>query len=157
MIKQLWLKFKSCTWYLHTADTPSISNLRVMGTGTTFITISWTSTSVGSVTYTITYSTGDVMMSSITNDIIYTINGLASGTSYRISVVPSVGMCEGEGKEMMVDTNDTLTTVGKQNCIVITISYLVYLPRSKVKTHCSNIAQCYPTYVLAFKKVCMYA
>jgi len=87
-------------------DPPSITNITVENTGTTFITISWTSTSVGSVTYTITYSTGDVMMSSITNDIIYTINGLASGTSYRISVVPSVGMCEGEGKEIMVNTID---------------------------------------------------
>ena len=74
-------------------------------TGTTFITISWNSTSVG-VTYIITYSTGDVMMSSITNDTNHTINGLTSGTSYRISVVPSDGVCEGEGKEMMVDTND---------------------------------------------------
>jgi len=74
--------------------------------------ISWTSTSVGSVTYTITYSTGDVMMSSITDDTNYTINGLTSGTLYKISVVPSMGMCEGEGKEMMANTNDTFTTVG---------------------------------------------
>ena len=81
-------------------------------TGTTFITISWTSTSVGSVTYTITYSTGDVMMSSITDDTNYTINGLTSDTSYRISVVPIMGMCEGEGKEITVDTNSTSTTVG---------------------------------------------
>ena len=81
-------------------------------TGTTFITISWTSTSVGSVTYNITYSTGDVMMSSITDDTNYTINGLTSGTLYRINVVASMGMCEGEGKEMMVDTDSTSTTVG---------------------------------------------
>ena len=93
-------------------DSPSISNLTVMGTGTTFITISWTSTSVGSVIYTITYSTGDVMMSSITDDTHYTINGLTSGTSYRISVVPIMGMCEGERKEMIVDTNGTSITVG---------------------------------------------
>ena len=76
-------------------------------TGTTFTTISWISTSVGSVTYTITCSTGDVMISS--NDTIdtnYTINRLTSGTLYRISVVPSVGMCEGEGKEIMVNTID---------------------------------------------------
>ena len=83
-------------------------------TGTTLITISWTSTSVGSVTYIIiTYSTGDVMISSNdTVDTNYTINGLTSSTSYRISVVASDGMCEGEGKEMMVVTNDTSTTVG---------------------------------------------
>ena len=88
-------------------DSPSISDLRVIGTGTTFITLSWTSTSVGSVTYTITYSTGDVMMSSITDDTSYTIYGLTSGTSYRISVVPSMGMCDGEQKIMMADTNHT--------------------------------------------------
>ena len=75
-------------------------------TGTTFITISWTSTSVDSVTYNITYSTGDVMISSITDDTNYTINGLTSSTSYRISVEPSDGVCEGEGKEMMVNTTD---------------------------------------------------
>ena len=89
-----------------------------MDTGTTFIIISWTSTSVGSVTYTITYSTGDVMMSSITNDTNYTINGLTSGTSYRISVVPSDGVCQGEEKEVMVDTNDAsisiCATTGKE-------------------------------------------
>jgi len=148
MVKQLWLKFKSCTWYLHTADTPSINNLRVMSTGTTLITISWTSTSVGSVTYTIiTYSTGDVMISSKhTNDTSVTIDGLDSGTSYRISVVPSMGMCEGEGKEMMVDTNGTLTTVGKQICIVITILYLLYLLNIKVK-FTVQIAQYACTYV----------
>ena len=80
-------------------------------TGTTFITISWTSTSVGSVTYTgITYSTGDVIISSFnTDETRYTINGLTSGTLYRISVVPSDGGCEGEGKEMMVDTNHPST------------------------------------------------
>ena len=75
----------------------------MVDTGTTFITTSWTSTSVGSVTYTITYSTGDVMISSITNDINFTINGLTSGTSYRISVVISDGVCQGEGKEMIVN------------------------------------------------------
>ena len=78
--------------------------------GTTFITISWTSISVGSVTYTITYSTGDVMMSSITDDTNYTVNELTSDTLYRNSVVASDGVCEGEGKEMMADTNDTRTT-----------------------------------------------
>ena len=100
-----------CTYFCAIiTDSPSISNLRVMGTGATFITISWTSTSVGSVTYTITYSTGDVMMSSITDDTNYTINGLTSGTSYRISVVPSDGMCKGEGKEMMMDAiNDFIS------------------------------------------------
>jgi len=68
---------------------------------------------------TITYSTGDVMISSITDDTNYTINGRTSGTSYRISVVPtrSMGMCQGVGKEMMVDTTDVLisisTSIGK--------------------------------------------
>ena len=88
-------------------DPPSITTITVEDTGTTFTTISWISTSVGSVTYTITCSTGDVMISS--NDTIdtnYTINRLTSGTLYRISVVPSVGMCEGEGKEIMVNTID---------------------------------------------------
>ena len=69
-------------------DPPSITSITVEDTGTTFITISWKSTSVGSVTYTIKYSTGDVMVSSITDDTNYTINGLTTGTSYRISVVP---------------------------------------------------------------------
>ena len=92
-------------------DPPSITNITVENTGTTFITISWTSTSVGSVTYTITYSTDDVMMSSITDDTNYTNNGLTSGTSYRISVVPIMEICEGEGKEMMVDTVRTSATV----------------------------------------------
>ena len=105
--------------YTNITDSPSISSLTVEDTGTTFITISWTSTSVGSVTYTITYSTGDVMISSITDDTNYTINGRTSGTSYRISVVPtrSMGMCQGVGKEMMVDTTDVLisisTSIGK--------------------------------------------
>ena len=78
----------------------------------TFITISWISIPARRVTYTIPLlsSTGDVMMSLITNDTQYTINGLTSGTSYRISVVPSVGMCQGEGKEVMVDTVDITTT-----------------------------------------------
>ncbi|XP_065916432.1 uncharacterized protein [Dysidea avara] len=44
------------------------------------------------------------MVSFTTTDTQYTINGLTSGTSYRISVVPSVGMCQGEGKEVMVNT-----------------------------------------------------
>ena len=58
------------------------------------------------MTYVISLSssTGDVVMSHITNDTQYTINGLTSNTSYRISVVPSVGMCQGEGKEVMVNT-----------------------------------------------------
>ena len=98
-------------------DSPSITNIIVEEIGTTFVTISWNSTSVG-VTYTITYSTGDVMMSSITNDTNYTINGLTSGTSYRISVVPSDGVCQGEEKEVMVDTNDAsisiCATTGKE-------------------------------------------
>ena len=84
-----------------------------MDTGTTFITISWISTSVGSVTYTITYLTGNLMISYITDDTNYTINGLSSDTSYRISIVPSMGMCQGEGKEIMVDTTDISTTDGK--------------------------------------------
>ena len=92
-------------------DTPLITNLSVEDTGTTFITISWTSTSVGSVTYTITYSTGDVMISSITDDTNHTINGLTSGTSYKINVVPIMEMCQGKGKEMMVDTNHASTVV----------------------------------------------
>ena len=93
-----------------------------MGTGATFITISWTSTSVGSVTYTITYSTGDVMISfNDTDDTNYTINGLTSGTSYRISVVPIMGMCQGERKVMMVDTNRTSSTDGTLTSIGIVI------------------------------------
>ena len=81
-------------------------------TGTTFITISWISTSVGSVTYTIllSSSTGDVMIQIITTDTEYNITGLSIGTSYRISVVPSVGMCQGEGKEVMVNTTGMPTT-----------------------------------------------
>ena len=88
-------------------------------TGTTFITISWTSTSVGSVNYTInTYSTDDEMISSNnTDDTNYTINGLISGTLYRINVVPNMGMCEGEGKKVIVVTTDVLvsisTSIGK--------------------------------------------
>ncbi|XP_065916344.1 uncharacterized protein [Dysidea avara] len=87
-------------------DPPPPINITVEDTGTTFITISWISTSVGSMTYVISLSssTGDVVMSHITNDTQYTINGLTSNTSYRISVVPSVGMCQGEGKEVMVNT-----------------------------------------------------
>jgi len=85
----------------------------VEDTGTTFIAISWISTSVGSVNCTITYSTGNVMISYITDDTNYTINGLSSDTSYRISIVPSMGMCQGEGKEIMVDTTDISTTDGK--------------------------------------------
>ena len=94
-------------------DSPSITIITVEDIGASFITISWTSTSVGSVTYTITYSTGDVIISSInTGDTNYTINGLTSGTSYRISVVPSDGVCQGEHKEMMVNTTDIATTFG---------------------------------------------
>ena len=98
---------------VHVTDPPIISRIIVVGRGAQFITISWTITSVGSVTYTITYSTGDVMMSSITGDTQYTINGLNNGTSYRISVVPRVGMCQGEGKEMMVNTTNISTTDSK--------------------------------------------
>ena len=87
--------------YVLVTDPPSLINITVEDTGITFITISWISTSVGSVIYTIT---GDVMVSFTTTDTQYTINGLTSGTSYRISVVPSVGMCQGEGKEVMVNT-----------------------------------------------------
>ena len=87
---------------LYVTDPPSLINITVMDTGTTFITISWISTSVGSVTYTIT---GDVMLSFTTTDTQYTINGLISDTSYRISVVPSVGMCQGEGKEVILNTS----------------------------------------------------
>ena len=71
-------------------------------TGTTFITISWISTSVArSVTYTISLSssTGDVMIPFTTTDTEYNITELSISTSYRISVVPSVGMWQGEGKE----------------------------------------------------------
>jgi len=75
----------------------------VEDTGNTFITISWTSTPARNVTYNISYSTDDVVM---TNNTQYTISGLTSGTSYRISVVPSVGMCQGGGKEMMANTTD---------------------------------------------------
>ncbi|XP_065916201.1 uncharacterized protein [Dysidea avara] len=87
-------------------DPPSLTNIIVEDTGTTFITISWISTSVGSVNYIISLSssTDDVIMSHITNNTQYTINGLTSNTSYRISVVRSVGMCQGEGKEVMVNT-----------------------------------------------------
>ena len=54
-------------------------------------------------------------MSHITNDTQYTINGLTTNTSYRISVVPSVGMCQGEGKEVMVNTTrvSPSITIGK--------------------------------------------
>ena len=92
-------------------------------TGTTFITISWISTTaaVGSVTYTVSLSssTGDVIMSLIANDTQYTFNELTSGTSYRISVVPSVGICQGEGKEVMVDTTNVPTTILIGNAIII--------------------------------------
>ena len=106
-IIELLVKF-----YVHPTitDPPSITNITVDDTGTTFITISWTSTSVGSVTFsrlTIAYSTDNVIISSFnTYDTLYTVNGLTSGTSYRISVVPSDGVYEGEGKEIMVDTTD---------------------------------------------------
>ncbi|XP_065915415.1 receptor-type tyrosine-protein phosphatase eta-like isoform X2 [Dysidea avara] len=97
---------------LNVADSPSLINITVEDTGTTFITISWISTSVGSVTYTIllSSSTGDVMIQIITTDTEYNITGLSIGTSYRISVVPSVGMCQGEGKEVMVNTTGMPTT-----------------------------------------------
>ena len=106
----------SCNTFIYITELPSISDITVKDTGTTFITISWTSTSVGGVNYTInTYSTGDVMISSInTDDTNYTINGLTSGTSYRISVVASDGVCQGKGEQMMAKTNGTSTTVGKQ-------------------------------------------
>jgi len=93
----------------------------VEDTGYTFITISWISSSVGSVTYNISLSssTGDVIMSLITNDTQYTINGLISGTSYRISVIPRVGMCQGEGKEVMVDTNNMSTSILIGNAVII--------------------------------------
>ena len=93
-----------CIYFV--TDPPSLTNIIVEDTGTTFITISWISTSVGSVNYIISLSssTDDVIMSHITNNTQYTINGLTSNTSYRISVVRSVGMCQGEGKEVMVNT-----------------------------------------------------
>ena len=53
-----------------------------------------------------------MMMSSIANDTKYTINGLTSGTSYRISVVPIMGVCQGEWKEMMVNTVDLSISIG---------------------------------------------
>ena len=58
------------------------------------------------MTYTISLSSsaGDVIMSNITNDTQYTFNGLISGTSYRISVVPTMGMCLGGGKEVAMNT-----------------------------------------------------
>jgi len=72
------------------------------------------------VNYTVTLSlaTGDVKMPS-TSDTLYTINGLTSGTSYRTSVVPSVGMCQGEGKEVIVDTTDVPTSMLIGNAILI--------------------------------------
>ena len=105
----------SCNTFIYISGLPSITTITVEDTGTTFITISWTSTSVGSVNYTInTYSTDDVMISSNnTDDTNYTINGLTSGTLYRISVVASDGVCQGKGKKM-AKTNGTSTTVGKQ-------------------------------------------
>ena len=105
------ITLSSCN--VQVTDPPSLINITVEDTGTTFITISWISTSVGSVTYTISLSssTGDVIMSHITNDTQYTINGLTSDTSYRISVVPSVGMCQGEGKEVMVNTTRALHSI----------------------------------------------
>ena len=110
----------SCNTFIYIIELPSISNITVKDTGTTFITISWNNTSVGSANYTIiTYSTDDVMISSNdTDDTNYTINGLTSGTSYRISVVPSDELCQGIGEQMMAETNGTSTTVGKQMCIV---------------------------------------
>ena len=98
---------------IHVTDPPSLVSIIVEDIGNTFITISWISTSVGSVTYSVSLSssTGDVIMSLITNDTQFTINGLTSGTSYRISVVPSVGMCQGEGKKVMVDTIDVPATI----------------------------------------------
>ena len=107
---------------IHVSDPPSL-NLTVEDTGYTFITISWISTSVDSVTYTISLSssTGDVIISLITNDTQYTINGLTSDTSYRISVVPSVGMCQGEGKEVMVDTNNVSTSTMIGNTMIINL------------------------------------
>jgi len=79
------------------------------------------STSIGSVNYTISLSssTGDVSMSVVTNDTQYTINGLTSGTSYRISVIPSVGMCQGEGKEVMVDTIGVPTSILIGNATIV--------------------------------------
>ena len=59
--------------YVLVTDPPSLINITVEETGITFITISWISTSVGSVIYTIT---GDVMVSFTTIDTQYTINGL---------------------------------------------------------------------------------
>ena len=89
-------------------EPPSLTNLTVNNIGTTFITISWNCTSVGRVTYTIT---GDVMLSFTTTGTQYTINGLKNDTSYRISVVPSVGMCQGEGEEMTVNTAGVLPSL----------------------------------------------
>ena len=106
---------------LHVSDPPSLISITVEDIGTTFITISWISSSVGNVTYTISLSSsaGDVIMSLITNDNQYTLNELTSGTSYRISVVPSVGICLGEGKEVMVDTTNVLTSILIGNAIII--------------------------------------
>ena len=54
-----------------------------------------------------------------TNNTKYIFNGLTSDTSYRISVVPSEGMCRGEGKKVMVDTIGMLTGIMIGNTIVI--------------------------------------
>ena len=50
------------------------------------------------------------MIQFTTADTEYNITGLSIGTSYMISVVPSVGMCQGEGKELMVDTSTSIPT-----------------------------------------------
>ena len=111
-------------------------------TGTTFITISWTSTSVGSVSYTVTtYSTDNVMISSNdTDDNSYTINELNSSTLYRINVVPYVGVLQGEGKEVTVNTNDTSTTFGEQMCSNLTYKHVK--PKLTLQK-----AQYYPSYL----------
>ena len=83
-------------------DPPSIINIEVEDTGTNFITISWSCTSVCNVTCTII--PGDQTLSFTATDTEYNITELLIGTSYRISVVPSVGMCQGEEKEITVNT-----------------------------------------------------
>ena len=50
------------------------------------------------------------MIQFTTTDTEYSITGLSIGTSYRISVVPSVGMCQGEGKKVMVNISTSIPT-----------------------------------------------
>ncbi|XP_065916269.1 uncharacterized protein [Dysidea avara] len=66
------------------------------------------------------------MIQFTTADTEYNITGLSIGTSYMISVVPSVGMCQGEGKELMVDTSTSIPTfqLSRSKSIVFPTIYM---------------------------------